>query len=332
MPKALPPPKLAVDPLYKDVPLRTAKELLDVLAPHHHDEHLWDRGDEEHWIFRGQAEAVWQLVPSAQRPNAFLPFIPGQVTMGPLSPLDRLPYETSVVLHFNSLVSDKGLEVPGDSQDLRHEGPGAPNGADFPPVKYRGMYALAQHYGVPTRLLDWTGKPLVAAYFAAVTQARRLVKREPPLDDKSDGRFAVWALQRAFVERVSRKWDPGIVTVTVPTTSNPNLALQAGLFTLVFFHHPPAVGQDIPPLDDLLKYARNVANARKVRGLPPLPVLYKFTVPHEEARHLLHYLDRHVVNAATVFAGHRAVTEYLLEAGYRARPGPVGSRKGGDEG
>lgn len=37
----------------------------------------------------------------------------------------------------------------------------------FPPKDYFRSIALAQHYGVPTRFLDWSESPLVACYFAA---------------------------------------------------------------------------------------------------------------------------------------------------------------------
>ena len=45
---------------------------------------------------------------------------------------------------------------------------------------YFGWLFLAQHYGLPTRLLDWTENPLVAAYFAVL---------EHPNDDG-----CIWAL------------------------------------------------------------------------------------------------------------------------------------------
>lgn len=92
-----------------------------------------------HWIFRGQENYDWPLLSSLAR-----------ATRNRTSGL-AWDWENAAIGYFKSQASAHLARLP-DEHDLL------------------GWLSLMQHYRAPTRLLDWTQSPFVAAYFAFAKQ------------------------------------------------------------------------------------------------------------------------------------------------------------------
>lgn len=214
--------------------------------------------------------------------------------------------------------------------------------------EFREVAALAQHYGIPTRLLDWTCFFYVALYFAT----------KDLLGIKEEQVFSIWVMNynllsdfRAFLERRGEELNKNgyncdtffPLTFIIPEyAKNPNLNAQKGVLSLweiklenLYKEENKDVDNKIKklipintiPLDkQLFEFIKEnfMAFNEFIRiqqqdypdnyDISKLFLLKRYDFSSKDCDKIMEYLSFHGVDASSIFPGYSGVVEKMKMA------------------
>lgn len=259
-----------------------------------------------HYVFRGESSINNRLIPNSLRSEneRRLCMLSGlySPTRGIKTELEQIQCEDRILKSFFSRCDYNGLKVPIIDR-LRYHNLSSSYFLDnrhWLPDDYFELAGLAQHYGLPTRLLDWSSNFFVALYFA--------IKKTK----KKDCYCSIWALNYSSINRYFEDYQNKIRVIIPEYSQNPNLQAQKGIFT----HWQIALYKDLieknpvdrRPLDELFEINLPPSELTNFSNL-----FYKINIPVRFVNDLYFYLSAIGFDGSNLFPGYSGITTSLEE-------------------
>ena len=253
-------------------------------------------------IFRGQGDYRWHLTPTVFRDDIINKYSRKRIEYTRVSQV--IEFEFSLLHGFIYGCDQQGISVPYDSSKFRNYmnfdnvmARYSDTSSGWPHEEFHTALAMAQHHGIPTRLLDWSKSSIVAMYFSA-SQALNLLNSKSLIGEK----LAIWV-----IDANERHLDEvGLKLISTAGSVSANLAAQKGVFLLNCEPESATYEDVFDPNIEKDKVDRLLANSTSINA-------YKFTLPIELAGELLHWCDMFNVSSTSLFPGADGIAQGVLE-------------------
>lgn len=288
------------------------------------------------FVFRGIGKANnYTLIPAAFRQN--VRGLPSIVQFLPNNLGDSLPAKQQPILYYIALAeltelqlfyaeaNMKGLVLPNidyfqEQLSVAYHRKYLEKLKQWPDRSFVEIMALAQHYGLPTRMLDWTYDFRVALYFSLKDVVKRIA--DATENGKDSGKlepYAVWAIDVANIQSIYEDYTDlqcPIKFHVPPYANNPNLNAQKGLLAYQVtpdYQSHSADAFSISPMDAVLDMYFQRLNQEVTDISYDGAHIIKFVFHSPEPVSEFRYLVANGYNAASLFPGFAGVVQKIYE-------------------